>query len=168
MSEHVTLYSSHPITFEELREAIVASGGEPVVPERASGIRDLLGRIEDEVRYIYIYGDAKPGDPGRFWDTEVYYLGKEVMEEIATKLGAKPVVSFMLKIGYTAKSGLLAMRLAQQCARRWPCVVRAEVFEDGEWKINIYTQEDMEPLLREGKAFTTYGMLDEDEEDDKG
>src|SRR5579863_5630776 len=132
MAEEVSLYSSYPITFEELSTAILAAGGEPVPPEKRYGL-DLLGRLEDGHRALYIYGDSEPGDPTRFWEQGVYDLGEKIMEEITAKLGGKPVVSFMLKIGHAARSGLLAVELAYHCTQRWSCVVWAEVFEDGMW-----------------------------------
>ena len=34
MSERVMMYTSYPLTFDELSIAVLAAGGEPVVPNR--------------------------------------------------------------------------------------------------------------------------------------
>ena len=167
MSENVRLYSSHLITVEELRSVLLAVGGKPVAP-MDKGFT-LLGVVEEGKRHILISGDPDPkDDPQRFWSENAPYLGQEFLQEVQTKLGAKPVISLYVEIGHAPKSGLLAVRFAYQCALRWPCIGSAEVFEDKEWILKIYTKEDMERLLAEGQAFTTCGMDDDDDEDDQG
>jgi hypothetical protein len=167
MSEHVTLYSSHLITFEDLKSALRAAGGEP--EKRPDDVSfSLLGRVEDGDRHVILWGNPHPKeDPQAFWKKKEPYLGQEVLEEIETKLGAKPLISFAIDIGHASRSGLLAVELAYQCAIRWPCVVWAEVFENEDWIIKISTLEDMERLRAEGKAFTSYGMYYEDEEEEE-
>jgi hypothetical protein len=165
MSEHVTLYSSHLITFEDLKIALHVAGGESVEP--TSDRYSLLGRVEEGDRHVTVWGYSNPKeDPQAFWEKNEPYLGLEVLEEIETKLGAKPIISFAIDIGHAPRSGLLAVELAYQCAIRWPSVVWAEVFENEDWIIKIYTLEDMERLRAEGKAFTSYGMYYEDDEEE--
>jgi len=162
MTQRVMLYSSYPITFDKLSVAILAAGGEPVAP-RGEGF-DLLGRIEDGERHIFISG-RPPQDASRFQDRNLPYLGQELWEEILSRLGGKPVVSFHVEIGYAPRSGLLAVEFAYQCAIRWPCIVYADVFEEGEWGVKVYAKADIERLRAEGKAYTTSGMLDDDDDD---
>ena len=118
--------------------------------------------MEDGKRHVLISGSRNPKNPSRFWEENLPYIGKELLEEIEAKLGGKPVASFLIGIGYAPRSGLLAVELAYQCAVRWPCIVWAEVFEQGKFAVNVYTREDMERLRREGEAFTGYGMDDDD------
>ncbi len=165
MTERVMLYSSHPITLEELSPLIRALGGSVVTPD--SNEYRVLGSIEQGERYIIVSGWPDPRElPTKYW--EDYQFANE--ELTVSKLGARPRSSFHIEIGYGPKSGLLAVELAYQCALRWPCVVFAEEaigaeMKDG-WiaKIHtqeiVYTKEDMERLRSEGKAFTSYGMLD--------
>ena len=160
MSERVMMYTSYPLTFDELSAAVLAAGGKSVVPVDEK--YDLLGRVEDGKRHVLISGSRNPKNPSRFWEENLPYIGKELLEEIEAKLGGKPVASFLIGIGYAPRSGLLAVELAYQCAVRWPCIVWAEVFEQGKFAVNVYTREDMERLRREGEAFTGYGMDDDD------
>jgi len=161
MSEDVSLYSSYPLTFEELSEAILASGGEP--KPLGSDEFDLLGRVEEGERYILISGHRRQHmEPAQFWEQTVFHLGMDLAEEIASKLGAKPVTSYLIEIGYGPRSGLLAVELGYQCALRWPCIVWAEIFEAGQWVVKVFTVKEMERLRSEGKAFTTYGMYDDE------
>ena len=164
MGEHVTLYSSYPFSFEELSGAILAAKGEPLPFEERYGDY-LLGRLEDGRHIIYIHGEHEPGDPVQFWEQEVYYLGEDLMNEIAAKLEGKPVVSIAMWLGGTARSEFLAVELAYHCAQRWPCVVRGEVVEQGEWKIKLYANEEIKRLRAEGKAFTAYYGTHDDEEE---
>lgn len=97
-----------------------------------------------------------------FREEKLRYIGKELLEEIEAKLGGKPVASFLIRIGYAPRSGLLAVELVYQCAARWPCLVWAEVFEQGKFALKVYTREDMERLRTEGEAFTGYGMDDDE------
>jgi len=151
------LYTSYPLTFDELSEALLAAGGEPDPP--VSDEFDLLGRVEEGKRYILLSGHRKPDmEPSQFWEDTVFHLGPELSEEIAAKLGARPVTSFHIQIGYGVRSGLLAVELGYQCALRWPCIVWAEIFEAGQWIVKVFTVEDMEHLKAEGQAFTDYGM----------
>lgn len=160
MSERVMLYTSHPMTFEDLSTAIVAAGGKP--DPSAGDEYDILGRIEEGERHILVSGYRKPDmEPSQFWDDTVFHLGQNLALEIEAKLGAKPVTSFYIEIGHGPRSGLLAVELGYQCALRWPCIVWAEVFEAGQWVVKVFTLEDMQRLRSEGKAFTTYGMFDD-------
>ena len=161
MSERVMMYSSYPITFDKLSVAILAAGGEPVTPRGEEF--GLLGRIEDGERHVLISG-CPPQDAPSFQDGELPYLGQELWEEILSKLGGKPVISFHVGIGYAPRSGLLAVEFAYQCAIRWPCIVYADVFEEGEWGVKVYANADIVQLRAAGQAFTTYGMLDDDDE----
>ncbi len=156
MSERVMMYTSYPLTFDELSAAILAAGGESIVP--VDDKYDLLGRVEDGERHVLVYGSRNPQTPLQFREENLPYIGKELLEEIEAKLGGKPVASFLLGIGHAPRSGLLAVKLAYQCAVRWPCIVWAEVFEKGKFEIKVYTREDMERMRAEGKAFTGYGM----------
>jgi hypothetical protein len=166
MSEHVTLYSSHLITFEDLKIALHVAGGESVEP--TSDRYSLLGRVEEGDRHVTVWGYSNPKeDPQAFWEKNEPYLGQEVLEEIETKLGAKPLTSFALDIGHAPKSSMLAVELAYQCAIRWPCVVWAEVLKEGNGTVKIYTREDMERLLAEGKDFAGYTLEDYEDEDDE-
>lgn len=160
MSERVMMYTSYPLTFDELSTAILAAGGEPIVP--IDDKYDLLGRVEDGERHVFISGSRNSQTPSHFWEEKLPYIGKDLLEEIEAKLGRKPVASFLLGIGHAPRSGLLAVELAYQCAVRWPCIVWAEVFEQGKFAIKVYTREDMERLRIEGKAFTDYGMDDDE------
>src|SRR5579863_10453568 len=153
MSERVMLYSRYPITFDKLSVAIRAAGGEPVAP-RGEGF-DFLGKIEEGERHILISG-RPPQDASRFQDENLPYLEQELWEEIVSKLGGKPVVSFHVGIGYAPRSGLLAVEFAYQCAIRWPCIVYADVFEEGEWGVKVYAKADIVQLRAAGQAFTTY------------
>lgn len=158
MSERVMLYTCYPLNFDELSDAILAAGGKPD-PTASKSEHDLLGRIEEGKRYILLSGYRKPDmESSQFWEDTVFHLGPELSEEIASKLGAKPVTSFHIQIGYGPRSGLLAVELGYQCALRWPCIVWAEIFEAGQWVVKVFTLEDMEHLKAEGKAFTDYGM----------
>jgi len=168
MTERVMLYSSRPITLEELSPLIRALGGSVVTPD--SNEYRVLGSIEQGERYIIVSGNpVPPQSTTDFWE-EDKFDDEKLSNEIVSKLGARPRASFHIEIGYGPKSGLLAVELAYQCALRWPCVVFAEEAigaerKDG-WiaKIHtqeiVYTKEDMESLRSEGKAFTSYGMLD--------
>ena len=164
MSESVMMYTSYPLTFEELSEAVLAAGGEPVAPVDEK--YDLLGRVEDGERHVLISGSRYPQDPSRFWEENLPYIGRELLEEIEAKLGAKPVASFLLGIGHAYSSGLLTVELAYQCAVRWPCIVWGEVLEEGEIVVKVYTREDMERLRKEGGTFTGHGMIDDDDEEE--
>ena len=183
MSEQHLLYSSYPISFEELSEAILAAGGETFSLEEMKAALSAsghdperwedseytrLGQVKNGKAYVLIQGSRHTeNNPTRFWEENEPYIGAELLREITEKLSGKPVVSFSLEPGHASRSGLLAVELAYQCAIRWPCVVWAEVFEDGNWVIKVYTREDMERLRAEGKAFTDYGMEDEDEDVDE-
>ena len=50
---------------------------------------------------------------------------------------------------------------------RWPCIVYADVFEEGKWGVKVYAKADIEQLRAERKAFTTYGMFDDDEDQEE-
>ena len=164
MSERVMMYTSYPLTFDEVSIAVLAAGGEPVVP--IDDEYDLLGRVVDGKRHVLLSGSRHPQDPSRFWEEKLSYIGKELLEEIEARLGGKPVASFLLGIGYAYSSGLLAVELAYQCAVRWPCIVWGEVLEEGEIVVKVYTREDMERLRKEGKTFTGHGMVDDDEDEE--
>ena len=159
MSERVMLYSSHPLTAEDVWVAVRAAGGEPVMPEDEE--YGLLGRVEEGKRYVLISGSKRPMDGDRFWETNLPYLGQELLEEICAKLGSKPRVSFLITIGYAPRSGLLAVSFAYQCAIRWPCIVYADVYAEGEWGVKVYTSAEIVQLSSAGEAFTSYGMTDE-------
>jgi hypothetical protein len=159
VSERVMLYSSHPLTAEDLWVAVRAAGGEPVVPEDED--YDLLGRVEEGKRYVLISGRKRPMDGERFWETNLPYLGQELLEELCAKLGSKPRVSFLIAIGYEPRSGLLAVSFAYQCAIRWPCIVYADVYAGQTWEVKVYTKAEIEQLYSAGEAFTSYGMTDE-------
>jgi len=163
MAERVMMYTSYPLTFDELSEAVLAAGGEPVIP--VNDEYDLLGRVEDGKRHVLISGSRHPQDPSRFWEENLPYIGKELLEEIEAKLGGKPVASFLLGIGHAPRSGLLAVELAYQCAVRWPCIVWGEVLEEGEIVVKVYTREDMERLRKEGGTFTGHGMVDDNDDE---
>jgi hypothetical protein len=160
MSERVMLYSSYPATFEEFLSVIQAAGGNSASPIEEG--YDLLGRIENGERHVLISGEKNPPDPDHFLKENLPFLGQELFEEIQAKLGAKPVRSFHISIGYAPKSGLLAVSFAYQFALCWPCIVYADVFEKEEWKVKVYGKEDIERLSNAGEAFTTYGMDEEE------
>lgn len=168
MTERVLLYSSHPITLEELSPLIRALGGVVVTPD--SNEYRVLGSIRQGERYIIVSGNPVPPQSATdFWE-EDKFDDEMLSNEIVFRLGARPQSSFHIEIGYGPKSGLLAVELAYQCTLRWPCVVFAEEAigierKDG-WisKIHtekiVYTKEDIKRLRSEGKAFTSYGMVD--------
>ena len=79
MSERVMMYTSYPLTFDELSAAVLAAGGEAVVPVDEK--YDLLGRVEDGKRAVWIYGSRNPKDPSHFWEEKLTYIGKELLEE---------------------------------------------------------------------------------------
>ena len=152
MSESVVLYSSHSISSEELNTVILAVGG--IVH---TGESKILGRIERGKRMVYIYGDKEAPDPKQFWEKEALYSEEENLMAIELSLGKKPVISFLLQIGHTPGSGLLAVEFASQCAMRWPCVVWAETWDaqEGDYVVKVYTKKDMDRLQAERRTFTS-------------
>jgi hypothetical protein len=155
MSDTVILYSSHSITFEELGTAILVAGGN-IVHSPGKGYR-LLGRVEDGERIVYLFGDMKSQSPEHFWKERLLTTPEEILQAVEAGLGEKPVIDFLLQIGHTYGSGLLAVELAYQCASRWPCVVWAETWDvlQGDYVVTVYTKEAMERVRAERTTFTS-------------
>lgn len=167
MSENIELYSSHVITRNELEEVILEAGG--VLTGRGH-----VGRIsQDGTKHVFIWLADEEPMPGI--DPLYGIHGSATQELVRAKLGAEPNYVLAIEIGMTPGSGLLAVRFALTCARHWPCVVLAEVFEGevirpsldnildpiqlkGGFTAKVFDREDMLQLQREGKGFIAYGM----------
>lgn len=145
MTENVALISTHPITKQELAEAIFAGGG-VLTPENIS-----FGRISRGTRHIWIYLE----EPEVFLST----LDAEQQDNpagwelVRTKLGGEPRSAIGIEVSRTSGSQKLAVDFANLCAQRWPCVaVGADINKD------VFSKEELLQLQREGKGIINYGM----------
>ena len=147
MSANVLLYSSHPITKEELAEVILDAGG---VITAEPGARSFGGVTNGEA---YVWIDIVPCYDGVF-DYEGNPLDEKefaLLEQAKLLLRGEFQTWIYVSLGRTPGSQHQAVKFAFTCCQRWPCVVDNDQGQ-------LFSCEEITRLQEEGGGFTTYGL----------